>query len=235
MLSPCRGAASSNRNSSSNSSSGGSITAVYTRAWPRCCCASSQRGGPAGPSSAVPTSTRNSHPRSCAPPPPRCPPAAAAGVNGPSCSSGGTAGGSYGRHPHTHAHSGGSASTLALQDLIEWDIVEYCIQAEGAGDEGGGGGRGAEGAVVVRLGKVETISDSSVELEPLVEEEDGVWVADASSPSRVRVPGGSLLRVVDADYGQRQDKVGPGNPHGEHAHEVWQVKVPLPPGIYKGR
>jgi hypothetical protein len=32
-----------------------------------------------------------------------------------------------------------------------------------------------------------------------------------------------VLRTVDAAYGQRQDKHH--NPHGEHAHDVWQVRV----------
>jgi hypothetical protein len=34
---------------------------------------------------------------------------------------------------------------------------------------------------------------------------------------------------------QRQDRVGPGNPHGEHAHDVFLPLVPLAPGVFTGR
>eukprot|EP00955_Chlamydomonas_euryale_P085427 364100-Chlamydomonas_euryale.AAC.5 len=63
---------------------------------------------------------------------------------------------------------------------------------------------------------------------------DGVWVADDAFSAPVAVPADRLLRVIEADYGQRQDAVGPGNPHGEHAHDVWEVTIQLPPGIYRG-
>jgi hypothetical protein len=29
--------------------------------------------------------------------------------------------------------------------------------------------------------------------------------------------------------------VGPGNPHGEHAHDVFLPVVPLAPGVFTGR
>ena len=49
-------------------------------------------------------------------------------------------------------------------------------------------------------------------------------MADESAAGSVAaVPVACLLRLVQAEYGQRQDAVGPGNPHGEHAHEVWHV------------
>lgn len=34
---------------------------------------------------------------------------------------------------------------------------------------------------------------------------------------------------------QRQDPVGPGNPHGEHSHEVYLPLGPLTEGVWAGR
>jgi len=70
-------------------------------------------------------------------------------------------------------------------------------------------------------------------MEPLVEEDDGMWVLDEQYDAPVPVLLSSLERVVEADYGQRQD-TGHGNPHGEHAHDVWQVSEPLPPSVLRG-
>lgn len=48
-----------------------------------------------------------------------------------------------------------------------------------------------------------------------------------------RVALSSISRVLDTAYGQRQDREH--NPHGEHAHDVWQVLVPLPDSVIRGR
>ena len=52
-----------------------------------------------------------------------------------------------------------------------------------------------------------------------------MWVPeaeDAESPEQQQsVPLDRVLRIVESAYGQRQDKEH--NPHGEHAHDVWQV------------
>jgi hypothetical protein len=54
-----------------------------------------------------------------------------------------------------------------------------------------------------------------------------VWVPesdDAESPEQQEVvPLDRVKRIVETVYGQRQDKEH--NPHGEHAHDVWQVGV----------
>lgn len=58
-----------------------------------------------------------------------------------------------------------------------------------------------------------------------LQEDEGVWVPeaeDAESPEQQEVvPLGRVMRIVETVYGQRQDKEH--NPHGEHAHDVWQV------------
>lgn len=52
-----------------------------------------------------------------------------------------------------------------------------------------------------------------------------MWVPeaeDAEAPDQQeQVPLDRVLRIVETVYGQRQDKEH--NPHGEHAHDVWQV------------
>lgn len=37
------------------------------------------------------------------------------------------------------------------------------------------------------------------------------------------VPLVSVLRVLDADFSQRMDSDRVANPHGEHAHGVWEI------------
>ena len=59
---------------------------------------------------------------------------------------------------------------------------------------------------------------------PSYSQETGVWVADESVAGPVAVAVSDLVRVVPAEYGQRQIR-GPSNPHGEHAHDIWQVSV----------
>jgi hypothetical protein len=59
---------------------------------------------------------------------------------------------------------------------------------------------------------------------------DGVWVPEESAAEEA-VPLERVLRVVEHVYGQRQDVLH--NPHGEHAHDVWQVLVPLSPAVLR--
>lgn len=57
------------------------------------------------------------------------------------------------------------------------------------------------------------------------QEDEGVWVPEADSgespEQQEQVPADRVLRIIETVYGQRQDKEH--NPHGEHAHDVWQV------------
>lgn len=115
---------------------------------------------------------------------------------------------------------------MKLPDVIEWDVVEYLVPCT-AGPQSPGPSQRR------RLGKVTKIQEDGVEVEPLVEEEEGVWVADETCPAPQLVPSSCLVTVVAAELGQRQDR-GPSNPHGEHAHDIWQVSQPLHLEIYRG-
>jgi hypothetical protein len=59
----------------------------------------------------------------------------------------------------------------------------------------------------------------------VLQEDEDVWVPeaeDAEQPDQQQqVTIDRVLRIVETAYGQRQDKEH--NPHGEHAHDVWQV------------
>jgi hypothetical protein len=59
----------------------------------------------------------------------------------------------------------------------------------------------------------------------VLQEDEGVWVPeaeDAEQPEhQQQVALDRVLRIIETAYGQRQDKEH--NPHGEHAHDVWQV------------
>lgn len=54
-------------------------------------------------------------------------------------------------------------------------------------------------------------------------QEEGVWVVDDSCSTASRVSLSQVLRVVDAELGQRQDR--DHNPHGEHCHDIWQASA----------
>lgn len=41
------------------------------------------------------------------------------------------------------------------------------------------------------------------------------------------VPLLSVMKVLDADYSQRMDSDRVANPHGEHAHGVWEISESL--------
>lgn len=95
--------------------------------------------------------------------------------------------------------------------------------------------RGARGAASVEVTCLESVqvpapgtsgpSDRQFirpDLPPSCSQEAGIWVTDDSISEPVAVAVGGLVRVVPAEYGQRQVR-GPSNPHGEHAHDIWQV------------
>lgn len=73
-------------------------------------------------------------------------------------------------------------------------------------------------------------------LEPLIEEDEGLWLADPSKPP-LKVPQEALLRLVDAEYGQRVDPDRISNPHSEHAEDIWIVQPTslLQDAAYVGR
>lgn len=54
-------------------------------------------------------------------------------------------------------------------------------------------------------------------------QEEGVWVVDDTCSTASRVSFNQVLRVVDAELGQRQDR--DHNPHGEHCHDIWQASA----------
>lgn len=47
-----------------------------------------------------------------------------------------------------------------------------------------------------------------------------MWV-QAASGEEVSLPAASVLRVLDYDFSQRQDREN--NPHGEHAHDIYTI------------
>lgn len=61
--------------------------------------------------------------------------------------------------------------------------------------------------------------------------QDDWWVVDdAAAPTTV--PAASILRTLDHEYSQRQDRSS--NPHGEHAHDVYKILDELGGGVYRG-
>lgn len=58
-----------------------------------------------------------------------------------------------------------------------------------------------------------------------------MWVQQEEGAS-CEVAAGQLLRVLHHEYSQRQDKEG--NPHGEHAHDVWIPLAAVPAWVYRG-
>jgi len=117
---------------------------------------------------------------------------------------------------------------LAAEQLDYWDVVEYQHPT--------GSTQSGSQIPALRLGLVQQVGSDAVQLSPLIEEDEGMWVPesdDSEAPEQQEVvPLERVKRIVETVYGQRQDK--DHNPHGEHAHDVWQVVVPLSPGVYRG-
>lgn len=67
------------------------------------------------------------------------------------------------------------------------------------------------------------VLNKEVLLEPLMEEDEGLWLADPSRPV-LKVHVETVLRLVDAEYGQRVDPDRIANPHSEHAEDIWIVQ-----------
>lgn len=59
-----------------------------------------------------------------------------------------------------------------------------------------------------------------------------MWVQQEEEGSSCEVAEQQLLRVLPHEYSQRQDKEG--NPHGEHAHDVWIPLDPVPAWVFRG-
>eukprot|EP00884_Botryococcus_braunii_P008628 jgi/Botrbrau1/17767/Bobra.0127s0023.2 len=99
-------------------------------------------------------------------------------------------------------------SVINLSDLQVWDVLEYRLNASGDNNLG--------------LARFVEVAGTEVVLEPLREEEEGLWLAD-SSTDVLKVPQEALLRLVEAEYGQRVDPDRISNPHSEHAEDIWLV------------
>ncbi|WIA11980.1 hypothetical protein OEZ85_012061 [Tetradesmus obliquus] len=82
-------------------------------------------------------------------------------------------------------------------------------------------------------GSLLQVAGGSVLVAPLVEEvaNPGIWVADDAADEQ-EVPVINVLQIVEHVFSQMQDTEH--NPHGEHAHDVWQVIGPLPARVFKG-
>lgn len=48
-----------------------------------------------------------------------------------------------------------------------------------------------------------------------------LWVASYDRPPAI-LAASQICRVLESSYSQRQDR-GPSNPHGEHAHDVYEI------------
>ncbi|PNH01726.1 hypothetical protein TSOC_012377 [Tetrabaena socialis] len=62
-------------------------------------------------------------------------------------------------------------------------------------------------------------------------EDEEFWVESSNGPMAV-VAAGSVRRMLECEFSQRQDR--DGNPHGEHAHDVYRLLQPPSPGVYRG-
>lgn len=82
-----------------------------------------------------------------------------------------------------------------------------------------------------RLGLVQEVTADTLQVAPLVEEDQDVWVIDDNTQETL-VPAANVIKVVEHQYSQMQDTEH--NPHGEHAHDVWQVLCPLSPEVFRG-
>lgn len=118
-----------------------------------------------------------------------------------------------------------SAQPSRLVAVAEWDVIFYSLPQK-VGDASLGVG------VVAQVN-----GDSSVELQRLSEEatsSGSQWLVEDHSGTTELVPLSSVVQVVEADYGQRIDPDRVSNPHGEHAEEVWQLLIDVPPQVYRG-
>ncbi|KAF6250392.1 hypothetical protein COO60DRAFT_1575115 [Scenedesmus sp. NREL 46B-D3] len=101
-----------------------------------------------------------------------------------------------------------------------FDVVEYATTQQAQG-------------MPTRLGVVQEVTGGSLLVVPLVEEvaNPGIWVTDDAAEEQ-EVPASNVLQLVEHVYSQMQDTEH--NPHGEHAHDVWQVIGTLPATVFRG-
>lgn len=121
---------------------------------------------------------------------------------------------------HPDPRGGSTICRAATSPTVvpEWgDIVEYVLPKP-------------IGEATLGIGRVEKVGQEHVTLMPL-EEEDDVWV-EPHEGQAVAVAPGALLRVMESDLSQRQDRES--NPHGEHAHDVYRLLAPPSGAVYRG-
>ena len=73
------------------------------------------------------------------------------------------------------------------------------------------------------IGCIVNISQAEVYIEELCREagpDESVWT---QSGNEYTVPFSALRRTLEADYSQRMDTDRISNPHGEHAHDIWDI------------
>mmetsp|Transcript_11393 Transcript_11393/g.20002 ORF Transcript_11393/g.20002 Transcript_11393/m.20002 type:complete len:166 (-) Transcript_11393:613-1110(-) len=130
------------------------------------------------------------------------------------------------RQAHKHGRSR-PPQAVSINDLLATiDVVEYVSPRKPSRSSG-------DSLTMTRLGRVMSIdSQGLITMEPLVEEEEDVFMAE--DVVEERVPCSSILSIIECDVSERQD-TGPSNPHGEHAHTIYRVLKPLQDGVWTGR
>eukprot|EP00892_Ulva_mutabilis_P002871 jgi/Ulvmu1/12585/UM092_0015.1 len=95
----------------------------------------------------------------------------------------------------------------------EYDVVEF-LPPGGTSDTDDGPAIGC----IVRIA-----ANGEVTLEQLQREggpEASIWTQSGDEHT---IPISALQRTFEADYSQRMDTDRVSNPHGEHAHDVWEI------------
>eukprot|EP01024_Parvocaulis_polyphysoides_P007553 TRINITY_DN12247_c0_g1_i6.p1 TRINITY_DN12247_c0_g1~~TRINITY_DN12247_c0_g1_i6.p1 ORF type:complete len:156 (+),score=15.10 TRINITY_DN12247_c0_g1_i6:112-579(+) len=87
-----------------------------------------------------------------------------------------------------------------------------------------------------RLGHVLFVDQNSleIEVEPLSLEDENVWKIDMNMETSQMISFKSIIRTIDAEYGQKQDMNRIKNPHSEHAYEIWQINEAIGLNVYDG-
>ncbi|KAG2450544.1 hypothetical protein HYH02_005045 [Chlamydomonas schloesseri] len=130
----------------------------------------------------------------------------------------------------SHAPSGRLTAAAAPQSAqgvapeeIQWnDVVEYLLPRP-------------LGGATLGLGRVEALEADAgrVTLAPLeLEPDDEEWWAESHDAQPQVLPAACVVRILEVEFSQRQDREG--NPHGEHAHDVYRLLSPAAPDVYRG-
>eukprot|EP01026_Neomeris_dumetosa_P038883 TRINITY_DN3176_c0_g1_i1.p4 TRINITY_DN3176_c0_g1~~TRINITY_DN3176_c0_g1_i1.p4 ORF type:complete len:104 (-),score=10.78 TRINITY_DN3176_c0_g1_i1:273-584(-) len=87
-----------------------------------------------------------------------------------------------------------------------------------------------------RIGHVLSINkqNQSIELEPLIREENNVWVVDMDMDSSQNINIQNIIQTVANEYGQKQDMNRIRNPHSEHAYDIWEITEQIQLNIFDG-